>query len=101
MRKLSIGFILIIAFLLGIAYGQTTAVSVDVPTGQISNINDAIDAHYPGRGAISKGNWTKYQVRRFLAEHVKAFVKERDAQSAVDSATATGASAATAIEGTP
>ena len=109
MKKILIG--LIIGLIIGVgsifALVQTSTVSFDVPTAQVSNINDAFDAAYPGRldsegnPIMSKANWTRKQLRMFVASHVRAFVKTRDARSANATASSTAHTAAQAIEDTP
>ena len=48
-------------------------IKLTIPPAVLDRVLDAFDGMYGGRGTVSKANWAKKQVRRYIRETVRAY----------------------------
>ena len=48
-------------------------IKLTIPDDVVERVLDAFDGMYGGRGTMSKANWAKKQVRRYVRETVRAY----------------------------
>ena len=51
-------------------------IKLTIPDDVVDRVLDAFDGMYGGRGTISKANWAKKQVRRYIREVVRDFERQ-------------------------